>query len=283
MRTARLDAALTARGLARSRTQAQALVRDGCVRVDGAVVTKPAAQVGSGAHLEVVTDGAAGEAAWIGAGWVGRGALKLDHALRTWGRDGLDVGDRSCLDVGASTGGFTQVLLANGARRVLALDVGHGQLDASVRADPRVVDLPGTNIRDVTVADLGGPVGVVVCDVSFISLRLVVPLLPPLCTGEADIVLLVKPQFEVGRTLLGHGGVVRSATARAAALDAVAQSARAAGLAVGGVERSPVVGGSGNHEYLLWLRPCRTGMIGWGLGPDALAARSRELSQEEER
>lgn len=283
MTTARLDAALTARGLARSRTQAQALVRDGCVRVDGTVVRKASTQVGPAATLEVVTGDAVGESAWISRGWVGRGALKLEHALRTWGPAGLEVADRSCLDVGASTGGFTQVLLVHGARRVVALDVGHDQLDARLRADPRVVDLPGTNIRDTTVHDLGGPVDVVVSDLSFISLRLVVPLLPPLCTDDADVVLLVKPQFEVGREGVGRGGVVRSAAARAGALAAVLDSVGSAGLVVGGVELSPVVGGSGNVEYLLWLRPRRTGMIGWGLGPDELAERCRDLSQEEER
>ncbi|AXH95062.1 TlyA family RNA methyltransferase [Ornithinimicrobium avium] len=283
MTTDRLDAALTARGLARSRTQAQALLRDGCVLVDGTVVTKAATRVRPEARLEVVTDDVGGESAWIARGWVGRGALKLEHALRGWEPQGLDVADRSCLDVGASTGGFTEVLLAHGARRVVALDVGHGQLDPRVRADPRVLDLPGTNIRDVSPEDLGGPVGVVVCDVSFISLRLVVPLLRRLCTDDAEIVLLVKPQFEVGRAGLGHGGVVRSAVTRARALGEVLRSVDRAGLAVGGVERSPVVGGSGNIEYLLWLRVRRTGMIGWGLDPEELALRRRDLSQEEER
>lgn len=282
MTAGRLDTALVDRGLARSRTQAQTLIRDGCVRVEGRLVTKASSPVTPQHRLEVVTEAAAGDSAWIARGWVGRGALKLQHALDTWAGDGLSVAARRCLDVGASTGGFTQVLLEHGARSVVALDVGHDQLDPRLRSDPRVTDLPGTNVRSVTVDAVGGPVEVVVSDVSFISLRLVLPLLPVLVTDDADLVLLVKPQFEVGRAALGHGGVVRSPATRQRALDDVLRQAQESGLAVGGVERSPVVGGSGNVEYLLWLRPRRTGMMGWGLEPDELALRSRDLRQEEE-
>lgn len=282
MTAARLDTALVARGLARSRTQAQALVREGCVRVDGRVVTKISAPVAADQQLEVVTEAVGGDAAWIARGRVGRGALKLEHALSTWGGDGLVVAGRRCLDLGASTGGFTQVLLDHGARSVVALDVGRGQLDPRLRSDPRVTDLPGTNVRAVTPGTVGGTAQVLVGDLSFISLRLVLPQLPPLVTADADLVLLVKPQFEVGRDALGRGGVVRSPAARERVLQEVLGHARRAGLAVGGLERSPVVGGSGNVEYLLWMRPRRPGMIGWGLEPDDLAQRCRDLRQEEE-
>lgn len=282
MSARRLDTELVARGLARSRTQAQALVRDGLVRLEGETVTRPATPVAPEQELSVEPDPTA-TSAWITRGWVGRGAVKLDAALQAWEPQGLRVRGRRCLDVGASTGGFTQVLLEHGAASVVALDVGHGQLDPRLVEDPRVTDLSGTNVRTVTASDVGGPVGVVVGDLSFISLRLVLPVLPGLVDEDAELVLLVKPQFEVGREGVGRGGVVRSAAARAGALAAVLDSVGSAGLVVGGVERSPVVGGSGNVEYLLWLRPRRTGMIGWGLGPDELAERCRDLSQEEER
>lgn len=280
MTLGRLDTALVVRGLARSRTQAQALVRDGCIEVDGHVVTKVSTPVTEETVLRVRT-ASAGESAWIARGWVGRGALKLEHALATWGPTGLEVAGRRCLDVGASTGGFTQVLLTHGAREVVALDVGHGQLDPRVQADPRVTDLPGTNVRTATVETVGGAVGVVVSDVSFISLRLVLPVLPALCTDDAEIVVLVKPQFEVGRGGLGHGGVVRSVAARSRALGEVLRCAQDVGLAVGGIERSPLAGADGNVEYLLWLRPARTGMIGWALETEELALRCRDLRQEE--
>lgn len=283
MSAARVDLALVARGLARSRTQAQALLHDGRVLVDGKVATKASTPVADEQELSIApaTDEAA--SAWITQGWVGRGAVKLDHALRRWAADGLRVQGRRCLDVGASTGGFTQVLLDRGALHVVALDVGHGQLDPRLAADPRVTELSGTNVRDATRASIGSPAEVVVSDVSFISLLHVIPVLPRLCSDDAELVLLVKPQFEVGREGLGAGGVVRSAAARERALAAVTRSAQEHGFAVLGLDRSPVTGESGNVEYLLWLRSCRPGMIGWGLAPEEQARRCHDLSQEDDR
>lgn len=280
MSQARLDVALVARGLARSRTQAQALVRDGLVRVDGTVVSRPATLVERTTVLEVTGAGSAEGSAWIQRGWVGRGALKLDHGLTRWEPAGLRVAGRRCLDVGASTGGFTQVLLERGAEHVVALDVGHEQLDPSLREDPRVRDLAGTSVRDVSPADVG-PVGLVVADLSFISLRVVLPVLPRLCEPGADLVLLVKPQFEVGRDALGRTGVVRSVQQRATVLADLEQHAVGAGLAPVDLVRSPVTGSSGNIEYLWWLRRCPTGMMDWS-DPVRLRARRAELRDEEE-
>ncbi|GGK73964.1 TlyA family RNA methyltransferase [Ornithinimicrobium pekingense] len=281
--TARLDAAMVARGLARSRTQAQALVRDGRVLLDGTMTTRSSSRVGEGQDIVVTPADEGSASAWITRGWVGRGAVKLHHALVTWRPMGLQVEGRRCLDVGASTGGFTQVLLEHGAVHAVALDVGHGQLDPSISTDARVTELSGTNVREVDTASVGGRVGVVVCDVSFISLRHVVPVLPALLEEDAEVVLLVKPQFEVGRAGLAADGVVRSAASREQALGVVVATARDHGLAVLGLERSPVTGETGNVEYLLWLRPVRPGMIGWGLAPEELALRCHDLSQEEDR
>lgn len=283
MTSSRLDTALVARGLARSRTQAQALVRDGRAVVDGTVVTKPSAPVAEEQELRVAPAPEDAASAWITRGWVGRGAVKLHHALRTWEPEGLRVAGRRCLDIGASTGGFTQVLLDRGAGHVVALDVGHGQLDPRVATDPRVTELSGANVREATAASIGGRAGVVVSDVSFISLLHVIPVLPGLCADDAEVVLLVKPQFEVGRSALGADGVVRSPHLRERALTAVVAAARDHGFEVGRLQRSPVTGETGNVEYLLWLRPCRPGMIGWGLGPAELALRCHDLSQEEDR
>ncbi len=279
----RLDAELVSRGLARSRTQAQALVRDGRVAVDGSVVTRAATSVAASQELTVHEGDQGSESWWITRGWVGRGAVKLHHAIQVWGPHGLTVRDRTALDVGASTGGFTQVLLENGARHVVALDVGHGQLDPRLASDPRVTELSGTNVRDATAAMIGGRVGVVVSDVSFISLTHVLPVLPGLCADDVEVVLLVKPQFEVGRHALAADGVVRSPAGRERALRTVVAAAQEHGFAVHGLERSPVTGETGNVEYLLWLRPCRPGMIGWGLAPEELALRCHDLSQEEDR
>lgn len=279
----RLDTALVARGLARSRTQAQALVRDGRVSVDGAVVVKPSALVGRTSEVTVRGGATGGESDWIAAGWVGRGALKLEHALTTWTPHGLRVAGRRCLDVGASTGGFTQALLRHDAAHVVALDVGHGQLDPRVADHPAVVDLPGTNVRGVTREAVGGPVDVAVADVSFISVTHVIAALPPLLAPDADVVLLVKPQFEVGADRLAQDGVVRSAALRQEVLRTVLGSTRDHGLAAFGLLRSPLHGASGNVEYLLWARPCRPGMMDWGLTPDELASVCAQLRAEEER
>ncbi len=253
------------RGLARSRAHAQQLLEEGAVRVDGRPVSKSSSPVPSRAAIEV---------AGSPSRWVGRGAVKLRAALERFGSAGLDVSGRRCLDVGAATGGFTQALLAAGAARVTALDVGHGQLAAELAGDPRVEPRCGVNIRDVRPGDLGEPFDVVVVDVSFISLRLVVPLLPALLTEDADGVLLVKPQFEVGRARLGKAGVVRSRADREDAVREVCQAAAEAGLPVLDLLPSPLPGAGGNREYLLWVtrRP-------HGLAPGELERRIAEMGQ----
>lgn len=285
----RVDAALVARGIARSRTQAQALLRDGRVRLRGELVLKASTTVAPEDELCLDEAATGGESGWITDGWVGRGALKLEHALTVWGPSGLHVAGRRCVDVGASTGGFTQVLLAHGAAHVVALDVGHGQLDPRVAADPRVTDLPGTNIRATSTETLGGPVSVIVGDVSFISLRHVLEAVPRLLVpggsvedeDAAEVVLLVKPQFEVGADRLGHDGVVRSPALRQEVLTSVLGWVAQAGLSPFGLLRSPVTGGSGNVEYLLWARPCRTGMMDWGLTSEELTSLRAGLLEEE--
>jgi 23S rRNA (cytidine1920-2'-O)/16S rRNA (cytidine1409-2'-O)-methyltransferase len=201
------------------------------------------------------------------------------HALREWAPDGLSAAGRRCLDVGASTGGFTQVLLAEGATHVTALDVGHGQLVADLADDPRVRDLPGTNIRHVVPADLGEPFELVVADLSFISLEAALPAMTSLVSTGGDLVLLVKPQFEVGRERLGRGGVVHSPRERARALHRVVDAAVAGGLVVRGLTRSPLTGAHGNTEYLLWLSPAAPGMMSI---PDT-TARIDQLTGEERR
>nr|WP_281497544.1 TlyA family RNA methyltransferase [Ornithinimicrobium sp. F0845] len=262
----RLDQHLVRTRVARSRTAAQRLVRGGAVQVDGVTIDKPSYAVGPGHQVRVTAEGE--------SRWVGRGALKLLHALTTWG---VDVTGRRCLDVGASTGGFTQVLLEHGASHVTALDVGHDQLVDELVADARVTDLPGTNIRDVGPEQLG-TFDLVVGDVSFISLRLVLPAVAPLVEPDGDVIVLVKPQFEVGRERLGHGGVVSSAAERARALRDVVGAATDLGWQAHGIERSPVTGTHGNTEYLLWLAAYSAGMM----EPGATSARIRALTEEDE-
>jgi 23S rRNA (cytidine1920-2'-O)/16S rRNA (cytidine1409-2'-O)-methyltransferase len=199
----RLDAELVRRGLARSREQAVELIAAGRVSVGGQAAGKPATQVETSAAIVVAGDGAADD-------YVSRGAHKLAGALAAFGPLGLEVAGRRCLDAGASTGGFTDVLLRAGARQVVAVDVGYGQLAWRLQTDPRVVVVDRTNVRDLTVNQIGGePVELVVGDLSFISLTLVLPALVRCAVPAADFALMVKPQFEVGRERLGSGGVVR--------------------------------------------------------------------------
>lgn len=189
-----------------------------------------------------------------GPRWVGRAAHKLAAALDAWSPDGLAVRGRRCVDVGASTGGFTQVLLAAGAAHVVAVDVGHGQLVAEVADDPRVEERSGTTIRGLRADDLGGAADLVVADLSFISLTLVLPDLAGLLGVGADLVVLVKPQFEVGRGRLNRQGVVTSVRDRHAALLRVLDAVEAEHLHVHGLRASPIHGATGNTEYLLWAR-----------------------------
>lgn len=246
----RVDAALVARGLARSRGHARELVGGGHVIIEGRVATKPAAPVRPDTVIELAGD--------AGPARVGRAAGKLDAAFARFGPAGLSARDRRCLDVGASTGGFTQVLLEQGAAHVVALDVGHGQLVPQLAADPRVTERSGVNIRDVDPTHLTaghGPFGLLVADLSFISLRLVLPHLAPLLAPDGDAVLLVKPQFEVGRGGLDKHGVVRTEAARRDALTGVLHAAGAIGWHARDIMDSPVRGASGNREYLGWFTP----------------------------
>lgn len=244
----RLDRALVTRGLARSRGQARDLVAAGAVEVDGVIAMRLAQLVRADTSVRLRPGPVRG-----GAGSVGRGYLKLHHALAAWPDVAQAVAGARCLDAGASTGGFTQVLLDRGAREVVALDVGHDQLAPRLRADPRVVDRPGINIRQVRPDDLGGPFDLVVADLSFISLTLVLPVLRTLCRPDGQAVALVKPQFEVGRSRLAKSGVVRDDAERVRAVTDVAEAAQDCGWGVRGLLPSPVNGKSGNAEYLVWL------------------------------
>ena len=265
-RHARVDAELVRRGLARSREQAVALVAEGRVLVSGAPATKPATGVTADTPLRVVE--ATGERSWAS-----RGAHKLIGALDAFTPAGLAVTGRRCLDAGASTGGFTDVLLDRGAAEVVAVDVGYGQLVWRLRSDDRVRVVDRTNARGLEPEHVGGPVDLVVADLSFISLRLVLPALAACCTPGADLGPRVKPQFEVGRDRVGSGGVVRDPALRAEAVLDVLRAAHGLGLRTRGVTASPLPGPSGNVEYFAWLhRP--TGPTAAAEPPDeaALAA-----------
>ena len=217
----------------------------GAVTVGGEPAAKPSHPVLDGDELAVDVEGPR---------WVGRAAHKLVAALETWAPEGLRVRGRRCVDVGASTGGFTQVLLANGAATVVAVDVGHGQLVPELAADPRVLEHSGTTVRGLTAGALGGPADLVVADLSFISLTLVMGDLAGLLGPGADLVVLVKPQFEVGRGRLNGQGVVTDPRDRTRALAAVVTAAGECGLFVHGIRASPISGTTGNTEYLLWAR-----------------------------
>ena len=217
---------------------------EGVVRVDGQVVDKPGKAVSADSTVEVI---AADHL------WVSRGGVKLAAALAAFG---ISPAGKHCLDVGASTGGFTHVLLEGGAAQVVALDVGHGQLDWRLRNDPRVVVMEGVNARTLRPQQVPGPFGLITVDVSFISLRLVLPALVPLLTAEADLVALVKPQFEAGRGQVARGGVVRDEGVREGAITAVIQAAMALGLACCSRLASPIAGPAGNREELVhFTRP----------------------------
>lgn len=239
----RLDAELVRRGLARSRDHARALIESGHVLVRGTVAAKPASQVEDDDSIRVTDAEDAGN-------YVSRGAHKLIGALDHF-RD-VVVDGRHCLDAGASTGGFTQVLLERGAARVLAVDVGYGQLAWPVRTDPRVDVLERTNVRNLVVDDLPFRPALVVADLSFIPLELVLPALSSVAQDTCDFVLMVKPQFEVGRAAVGDG-VVREPALRESAIGGVARTAVSMGLGVVGVVASPLPGPSGNVEYFVWF------------------------------
>ncbi|MGV9673538.1 TlyA family RNA methyltransferase [Gordonia sp. NPDC003504] len=244
---ARLDAELVRRGLARSREQARDLVEQRVVKVNGTIATKPSTNVGRDTPIVLVDDSARDD-------WASRGAHKLLGALEAFEPQGLSVTGRRCLDAGASTGGFTDVLLRRGAREVVAVDVGYGQLIWRLQNDDRVDIHDRTNVRHLSAADIGGPVDVVVADLSFISLSLVLPAFVACTAPGADLVPMVKPQFEVGKDRVGSGGVVRDPELRVAAVAKVVAEAHRLGLTLRAVTASPLPGPSGNVEYFLWLR-----------------------------
>lgn len=241
----RLDTELVRRGLARSRQEAADLIQAGRVAVAGQSTGKAATQVSTDAPIVVA-------APVSQPGYASRGGQKLQGALTAFA--GLQVAGRRCLDAGASAGGFTDVLLRRGAAHVIAVDVGHGQLAWHLRTDPRVTVLDRVNVRNLTPEQVAPPPGLITADLSFISLRLVIPALAACAAPDADFVVLVKPQFEAGKGQVGPGGVVRDPQLRAGAVRSVAQAALQAGLGTRGVAASPLPGPAGNVEYFLWLR-----------------------------
>ncbi|MDT5043691.1 MAG: rRNA (cytidine1920-2-O)/16S rRNA (cytidine1409-2-O)-methyltransferase [Actinoplanes sp.] len=243
-RRARLDAELVRRKLARSREQAAALVADGRVQVHGTVARKVAAMIDPADPVLVTGADPATE-------YVSRGGHKLAGALAAFG---LPVDGLRCLDAGASTGGFTDVLLRAGAAQVVAVDVGYGQLAWPIRTNDKVVVLERTNVRTLTPEAIGGTVDLTVADLSFISLRLVLPALAACTAPGGDLALMVKPQFEVGRERVGAGGVVRDPGLRAEAVLEVAAAGAELGLGVAAVTASPLPGPSGNVEFFIWFR-----------------------------
>lgn len=246
MRLRRLDSELVRRGIARSRGHAQELIESGRVRLDGEVVLKPARQMNP-AQAVVVAQG-------DDEGYVSRGAHKLAGALDALGDAAPVIAGRRCLDAGASTGGFTDVLLRRGASSVVAVDVGYGQLAWKLQTDPRVHVLDRTNVRTLDPRAVAPAPQVVVGDMSFISLTLVIPALVAAAAPDADFLLMVKPQFEIGKERLGHGGVVRDPAHHVETVEKVARCALAEGLAIAAVQASPLPGPSGNIEYFIHMR-----------------------------
>ena len=244
MKQTRLDLLLVERGLVASRERARARILAGDVRVNGQPATKAGTPVPPDAEVTLAVPDHP---------YVSRGGLKLAHALDAFG---IAVDGRIALDIGASTGGFTDVLLQRGASRVVALDVGHGQLDWRIRTDPRVIAIERANARNLSPADLppdARAFDIVTIDVSFISLRHILPVVPPLLRPAADVVALVKPQFEAGRHEVGKGGIVRDEAVHARVVAEVSTAADALGLWRAGLTASPIEGMEGNREFLLHL------------------------------
>jgi 23S rRNA (cytidine1920-2'-O)/16S rRNA (cytidine1409-2'-O)-methyltransferase len=238
----RLDQLVVDKGLAPSRERARALILAGQVSVDGQPQTKAGTAVDCAADVALIAPDHP---------YVGRGGVKLAHALDTFN---IAVDGREALDIGASTGGFTDVLLKRGATRVVALDVGHGQIDWTLRNEPRVLVIEHFNARHLQLSDLPGPVDIVTIDVSFISLRQIFPVVPPLLRADADVIALVKPQFEAGRSEI-RKGVIRDAGVQSRVLEEVSAAAREVGLIPVTSTPSPITGAKGNVEFLLHLRP----------------------------
>jgi len=241
-RKQRLDVALVARGLTDTRSKAQSLIMARRVLVNGVHVDKAGANVADDDVVAIEQ---------LEHPWVGRGGMKLAHALREFS---VSVEGKTCADIGASTGGFTDVMLKSGARKVYAIDVGYGQLDASLRNDPRVINREKVNARYLDETSFDEPIDFVSIDVSFISLKLILPAVKSFLRGE--LVALIKPQFEVGKHDVGKGGIVRDDAKRDEAVQSVVAFAREIGFGVRGVIESPVKGAEGNVEYLMYAAAC---------------------------
>lgn len=241
----RLDAALAELGLAKSRTAAQVLIRSGCVAVNGKKAEKPSETVDPESDRIEVKDAEAV------LKYVGRGGFKLEHAIAEFG---LSLNGYTCLDIGASTGGFTDCMLQNGAKRVYAVDVGHDQLDERLRADPRVISLEGLDIRHADESAIGEKADFIGIDVSFISLRLILPALFRFAAADAEGVALIKPQFEAGKKNVGKNGVIRDERIRRRIVEEICAFAGTVGLRELRVTPSPITGGDGNREFLMAFR-----------------------------
>ncbi|MBZ5552193.1 MAG: TlyA family RNA methyltransferase [Acidobacteriia bacterium] len=239
----RIDKLLVDLGIAESREKAQALILAGQVLVDGRCIEKAGQQIPIDSPIRLKG---------VPMKYVGRGGLKLEAALDHFS---ISPMSRLCLDIGASTGGFTDCLLQRGAVGVIAVDVGTNQLDWKLRRDSRVVSLENTNARYLKFEGLGTQVDLIVVDVSFISLELIVPVLPPFCRPSTEVLLLVKPQFEVGKGEVGKGGVVRDPTLHQRAVEKVTEAGERYGFEIKGSVESPITGAQGNKEFFLWLRP----------------------------
>jgi 23S rRNA (cytidine1920-2'-O)/16S rRNA (cytidine1409-2'-O)-methyltransferase len=244
----RLDVLVVDRGLAPSRERARAMILAHQVRVDGQVASKAGASIAADARVELVAPDHP---------YVGRGGVKLAHALEAFG---IDVAGRLALDIGASTGGFTDVLLQRGAASVVAIDVGHGQLDWRLRNDPRVIVREGVNARALTDRDVPHLVDLVTIDVAFISLKHIVPAFLPFLNRPSDIVALVKPQFEAGREEVGKGGLVTDPAVHDAVLARVTAEAESMGLQRVAMTPSPITGATGNREFFLHLISAKCSM-----------------------
>ena len=238
----RLDVALTERGLVETRSKAQALIMARRVTVNERCVDKPGTAVAAEDALRVVA---------LDHPWVGRGGVKLAHAVQEFA---IGLEGKTCLDIGASTGGFTDVMLKSGAARVYAVDVGYGQIDASLRNDPRVVNRERVNARYLTGNDFDEPIHFVSIDVSFIPLKLILPAVVEILDDGGELVALIKPQFEVGKADVGKGGIVRDAAKREAAVAAVRATLESLRFAIVGLIESPIKGAEGNVEYLIYAR-----------------------------
>lgn len=246
----RLDILLTERGLAESRPRAKSLIMAGSVFVAGHRVDKAGAMVADDSEILLKAKDHP---------YVSRGGVKLSSALKTFK---IDPSGMTCLDVGASTGGFTDCLLQNGAKKVWAVDVGENQLDYRLRTDDRVVSLEKVNARDMDISVITDPIDILVADVSFISLKLVIPPLLPLLTYEARLILLVKPQFEAGKGNVGKNGVVTDLAVHETVINGLLSFFASIGLSCWGIEDSPIVGRKGNREYLMLLERVKDGVCG---------------------